>query len=42
MPDARAEVVSMNVLGGVIVLTDPVMKSATILKKMGLSTPEPR
>ena len=36
MPDARAEVVSIYVVGGVIVLTVPVVKSATILTKIGL------
>ena len=42
MLDAMDEAVSMYVAGGVIMLTVPVVKSATILTKMGLSNPEPR
>jgi hypothetical protein len=41
MPVARVEAVSMYVVGGVNVLTIPVVKSATILTKIGLSNPDP-
>ena len=41
MPGARVDAVSMYVVGVVAVLTVPVVKSATILTKIGLYVPEP-